>query len=295
MTCVAVSFAGSTLAIECDGGPAVQLARQLLRGEPAARPSSSEIRYRLGWDATRGRMGLSADPGADELQWGSVEQIAALLLERAGYDLADRCRTGLVFHAAAVRRHGRLLALPGPSGSGKSTLSAWLGTHGFEWLGDELAFVPAGTTQCEAFSRPLGLKDPARAILRDHLTGPDLAGRTISLPGIDYISGLGTANGEALGRQPLGGLLFPAFAPGTAAVALAPLSRARAAQRLLGCLLNARNLPGHGVDDAVRLAGTVAAAGLMFGPLEETAPAVDAWWTAISGASGGAQVSAQAD
>lgn len=295
MTRVTSSFAGSTLAIECDGGPAVQLARQLLRGEPAARPSSSDIRYRLAWDATRGRMGLSADPGADELQWGSVEQIAALLLERAGYDLADRCRTGLVFHAATVRGHGRLLMLPGPSGCGKSTLSAWLGTHGFEWLADELAFVPAGTSQCEAFSRPLGLKDPARAILRDHLKGPDLAGRTISLPGMDYISDPGTANGEALGPLPLGGLLFPAFAPGAATVALTPLSRARAAQRLLGCLLNARNLPGHGVDDAVRLAGAVAAAGLMFGPLEETAPAVDAWWMSIGGVRGSAGARSRTD
>lgn len=281
MTRILTGFAGSTVAIDCDGEPAARLAARLFGTESSSPSAEPDIRYRLVWDAADGNFELSAGPDA-RVQRGPTAHIAALLLERAGYDLADRCRHGLVLHAASVRGGGRVLLLPGPSGSGKSTFSAWLGTHGFEWLGDELAFVPAGTTECEPFPRPLGLKGPARSILREHLHESLAEGRIFSLPGMDYVTGFATGNGPDRSR-PLGGIIFPAFDDGAATVDLAPLSPARAAHRLLGCLLNARNLPGHGVTDVIRLASAVPAAVLVFGSLETAAAAARTWWgTGIS-------------
>ena len=44
-------------------------------------------------------------------------------------------------HAAAFARHGRALLLPGTTGAGKSTLTVCLLRAGFDFLGDDMAFL----------------------------------------------------------------------------------------------------------------------------------------------------------
>jgi hypothetical protein len=56
-----------------------------------------------------------------------------------------------------------------------------------------------------------------------------------------------------LSEPPLGLIVFPRYLPGSD-LALRPLSKAQAGLALMECLVNARNLPGHGFSEIARLA-----------------------------------------
>ena len=67
---------------------------------------------------------------------------------------------------------------------------------------------------------------------------------------------------------PIVALIFPHYQPGTR-FRVEPLSSAQAALALVGCLINARNLPQHGVPEIARLAKEVQACRMGYGNFEQ--------------------------
>lgn len=77
----------------------------------------------------------------------------------------------LLLHAAAVERDGSALILTGDSGAGKSTLSAYLGYHGWRFLGDEFALLRPVDGRLYPFPRPVSLKNRSIDLFRDVVPG----------------------------------------------------------------------------------------------------------------------------
>jgi serine kinase of HPr protein (carbohydrate metabolism regulator) len=61
-------------------------------------------------------------------------------------------------HAAAVSRGGHRVLLPGVSGIGKSTLTAYLGGHGFGYLGDDCVAMATAGWSLRPLSTPTRLR-----------------------------------------------------------------------------------------------------------------------------------------
>jgi hypothetical protein len=71
------------------------------------------------------------------------------------------------FHAAAIGRDECAILLPGVSGAGKSTLVAYLTSHGFFYLGDDLIAMAASDWSLRPLPTALSLKSGAWPILED--------------------------------------------------------------------------------------------------------------------------------
>ncbi|MFP4396420.1 MAG: hypothetical protein ACLFTI_14280 [Anaerolineales bacterium] len=202
--------------------------------------------------------------------------VAELLLGEIGRHLATHARAGPMFHAAAValdRERGVLL--PGVIAAGKTTLTAWLlASQGLAYLTDELVFVPQATATLRGFSRPLNLKPGGWAALRRELA-PDFfaaeaSGATLSYDGGLLIAPSALTPVSTRATAPLRLILFPHYAP-DADFELRLLSRAQAGMRLMACLVNARNLPAHGLAEIARLARQAPAYELRYAGLDQLA------------------------
>ncbi len=258
-----ITFAGSAVGVEYEGDGAARIVDFLYRDiSPAAGPGPAQVTLRLLSEGGSGRLRLYC---AETLVYeGDAAATAAdLLLSQSCRELASHSQGGMLFHAAALARPGRsdAVLLPGGIGAGKTTLAAWLLTRGLDYLTDELVFVPDGTEAMQAFARPLNLKKPARAALRDYFDFERHAGRMLSTPAGDLIlpealQPTRTAGAPGAARASL--IVFPHYRAGADFV-WQPLSKAQAGLALMKCLVNARNLPEHGFPQVARLAKTVPA------------------------------------
>ncbi|MBI5876706.1 MAG: hypothetical protein HZB53_03570 [Chloroflexi bacterium] len=267
MTIRRIAFAGSTVAVEAHGLRAEAVAAFLFAHLPEA-DAAPHITLRVE-DAGDGLV-LRGDSEPDYFA-SSDAAMAEYLQGRVCYHLADRSTGGLLFHAAALRHNGRGLVIPGISSAGKSTLTAWLLSHGFDYLTDELTFVADGASEFAAFTRPLNIKPASRQLLSARLVdiGDVLTCETASLI---PLASLGAP--DATVQTPLSGILFVHY-DAAAPFEWARLSPAQAGLALMQCLVNARNLPEHGFREASRLARQTPAFRLVyrgFGELEPRLP-----------------------
>ena len=128
-------------------------------------------------------------------------------------------------------------------------------------------------TCVRGFARPLHLKEPARALF---------AG-VIDLDGGDAVmaSPLGThvspgrLGARVARRARPCALVLPAYRAG-ARLDLRPLSKAQAATRLMGCLVNARERPQHGFGKVAGLVQAVPAFAMTYSDLEEAGAQLEA-------------------
>lgn len=246
-----ITFAGSTVAVEFEGDRPAQIVEFLFRDIPAMPPQPPQFTYRLLAVAGSDRLQLFRQ---DELLYEGdhAAEVADILLGNTCYHLADRSQGGLLFHAAALAWHGHGLLLPGTMGAGKSTLTAWLLGRGFDYLTDELVFIPHGSSTVQAFARPLNLKRPVRMVLCDRLDFSQQAGQMLSSVAIDLVPPELLNPSTRLSEPSLSLILFPRYQAG-GEFALTSLTKAQTGLELMQCLVNARNLPEHGFPEITRL------------------------------------------
>jgi hypothetical protein len=252
-----ISFAGTTLAVEYQGDRPAKIVAFLYRHFAAGSRDAPQVIYRLVSSQGAEKIDLYRN---DELLIRSNDEaaVADFLLGNSCYQLAYHSQGGLLFHAAGLTHRGRGLILPGTMGAGKSTLTAWLLTKDFDYLTDEMVFIPAGTVQIQPLTRPLNLKRPARKVLADqcniyHQAGPFYASATT-----DLVPPTLLRPDNRFSEPPLRLIIFPRYQAG-AAFKLQALSKAQAGLALMECLVNARNLPEHGFPRVIRLARRIPA------------------------------------
>ena len=178
------------------------------------------------------------------------------------YHLHDR----LALHAAAVAFEGRGILLPGIRGTGKTSLTAWLTTQGCEYLTDELVCIEASNGKMDCFRGPLNIRAadyPRMAGMLDKIGAIILPGRDLVLaappPGPTRTPILPTV------------MLLPEFQRSATRLSLEVIPPARAAMRLMPCLVNGRHLPGGGFRDIAALARSIPALRLSYGATSQLA------------------------
>ncbi len=173
----------------------------------------------------------------------------------------DACH--LMLHAAALECAGRGILCVAAAGCGKTTLTAWLLGDGCRYLTDELVAIDTEVTM-RGLSRPLNVKASGLDLVRDFpWLAKDLArartsGQVTLIP-----------RGDAwLSPLPISALIFPRFTA-NAEFAVEALTVGQCAASLMSSLLNARNLPKHGLPRATALARQVPAFALRYGRLTD--------------------------
>jgi hypothetical protein len=267
-----VSFGGSAVAVEYSGARIAAIVDFVFRHAPAQGDAPPHLTFRAMPTKRPGEVALYRGDtliyqGDSEATW------AELLMGEACHNLADRSQGGLLFHAAGLAWRGKGVLLPGGIGAGKSTLAAWLATRGLDYLSDELVFVPHGADTMQTFVRPLNLKSPSRAVLRDYLD-PDTA-HVLSSSQATLISPRAFRPTVAPGALPLGLILFPRYQPGSDFV-LRLLSKAQGGLALMECLVNARNLADHGLSEIARLAQVAPAYRMRYAHFDQIGESLEA-------------------
>lgn len=194
------------------------------------------------------------------------KELAGCLLIMLTGELAHRQHDGLALHAAAVALDGRGILLPGTRGAGKTSLTAWLAAHGCEHLTDELACIAPSDGRLDCFRQPLNVRAedyPRMAGLLDEIGATILPGRDLMLAVLPASS----ATGPVLPSL----ILFTQFRRSAPRLCLEVLPPARAAMRLMPCLLNASHLAGGGFREIATLARTVPALRLAYGATAQLA------------------------
>jgi hypothetical protein len=207
---------------------------------------------------------------------GDCEATAAeLLMSETCHQLADRSQGGLLFHAAALTWQGKGLLMPGKVRAGKTTLTAWLVTRGFNYLTDELVFVPHGSDTMQTFTRPLNLKKPSRGVLQRQFDFEEHAAHLLSSFLCDLVPPT-LLKPTNVPRESLASLIiFPRYVP-DGDFSLRPLSGAQTGLALMEYLVNARNLPEHGFPEIARLARTTPAYKMSYGNFDQIGERIEA-------------------
>lgn len=183
---------------------------------------------------------------------------AAKLYDITLYHLLNKANNTIALHAGAVVHNDRVILLPGISGAGKSSLTAWLTANGCSYLSDELISITIDhPEQVYYFSRPICLK-PGSVPLIEHVSvRPFPAAILQDASGAVVPHRLLNPDFKPVSSPPAI-ILFPDFQT-DAEPHLEPISTARAATRMMGCLVNARNHDDHGFKQILRLAGATTA------------------------------------
>jgi hypothetical protein len=198
----------------------------------------------------------------------NFEQALWSLMHEVLIRLNGQCAVGPVFHAAALAQTGQGLILCGRSGSGKSTLAAWLVANGFHYLTDEVIVYAPESEKISGFARSLILKRGSAFIWQHWLPeDDDREGFLNFADGSAWIDPcLLNPDGVVSQAKPCW-LLFPEYLP-ESDFQTKSLSPAETLFYLLQNLVNARNLPNHGLEAASLLARQVTAFKLTYSNLK---------------------------
>ncbi|MCP4539159.1 MAG: hypothetical protein GY832_18640 [Chloroflexi bacterium] len=270
-----VCFAGSTVAIEYSGVRITAIIDFLYRYIPADSDVPPHMTYRVTSDPNSKALSLYRNDTL--IYMGDSDVILAeLLMGDVNYNLADQSRGGLLFHAAGLAWQGKGIILPGRMGAGKTTLTTWLVAQSLGYLTDELVFVSHGTDTVQTITRPLNVKKPSWGALQTALPF-DLAAHTAqiwSTPRSNLIPP-DLMRPVQLHEPPLGLIVFPNYTPDSE-FSLRPLSKAQAGLALMECLINARNLPDHGLSEIARLAQAAPAYKLTYAHFDQIKEPIEA-------------------
>ena len=243
-----VSFAGQSLAIEYPSsiGALIEFLYQDTNADPVATPDVT-----LAIDADGDQ--LTLQQGTQNLYRGSDEsELATTLIQQTIYHLIDKNKDGMALHAAALSKNGKGIILPGASGRGKTTLSTWLATKGYNYLTDEYVFIRENTNIIQAFSRPPNIKVKGIDALDSYFDINAHEDQTIRSSQVAMIPPRLLNPNNKKEEAVVSLIVFPNYKE-SSEFELEKLSKARAGLTLMECLVNARNLNGHGFNEAARL------------------------------------------
>lgn len=218
---------------------------------------------------TRDGVELVLRHGEQRLYRGREESdLATTLIRQTIHHLIDNNSDGMALHAAALSRNGRGIVLPGCSGSGKTTLSTWLASQGFNYLTDEYVFIGENTNTIQAFARPPNVKTRGFEALDRYFDMEKHKGQTIRSKDVAMIPPRLLNPHNNLESACVSLFLFPKFRMGSA-LRLEKLTKAKAGLALMESLVNARNLNGHGFNEAARLVRSTPSYRLEYGSFDQ--------------------------
>jgi hypothetical protein len=270
-----VSFAGCSVAIEYPGSDFQQLVDLLFRDVGSDTGAAPRVTLRIERDPAYPNYLHLLCEGETCYAGDSPGALADVLLSETIHHLTDKNSRGMALHAGALSYNGIGIVLPGVSGAGKSTLTAWLARRGYNCLSDELIFIEKDSLIVEGFPRPVSIKAYGLAALEDEVDFAADANDMLVGPYATWIPHrLLNPNGQH--ETPvLGAVLFPNHREGSD-FELIRLAKGETGLALMQCLLNARNLEGHGFGEAARIARDVPAYRLTYSDFSQLSGFMDA-------------------
>lgn len=97
-----------------------------------------------------------------------VNQAHAFLEWGMNWVIASQANNFFMLHAAVVEKNGKGIIISAPSGSGKSTLCAYLVSHGWRLLSDEIALIDPETILLYGLGRPINLKNNSIQLMQNY-------------------------------------------------------------------------------------------------------------------------------
>ncbi len=244
---VGVEFAGNTIQIRSNSPAAERIANFVFRHHLC--PEVSEFCVAIDILAQHEGAGFGLLVG-DELAAIALgeSELPVTLMQLGQRMLVFNESRQAMLHAALLVRNNCGYLFPAAAGSGKTTLTAWLLGHGYSLLSDELATV-GETGQLDGFTRPLNIKPGSRPLLDSFEWMAQPLAQSVVSCDVTLIP---------WGRKPesaLSGLVIvnPCYSV-DASLSIERLSPGICTKELMGSLLNARNLPKHGLISMKALA-----------------------------------------
>lgn len=196
------------------------------------------------------------------------EQALWLVMNEVITRLNAKCTRGLIFHAAALANANNAVTLCGQSGSGKSSLAAWLTSDGFQYLTDEVIEVSLDGSQVNGLARSIALKPDSGFIWQRRLPDTKSQGILLFEDGSAWVAPQLFHPDAVISTARPRVIVFPSYLP-DAPLQTKKMTEAETLFRLMKTLVNARNLPGHGMEATTRLAQQVKAYSLRYSDIEE--------------------------
>lgn len=198
--------------------------------------------------------------------------LATFVMEAVVRDVVTDLRSAGAIHAGAVSWNAQAVLIAGPSGSGKSSLTSWLANRGFQYLTDEVALL-VDDRKIVGFPRSIVLKPGSAERVAEFSSFRGARSVAAGTHTLIHPNGAGPAPQFPL---PCGLIVFPEFVSGSDLLAQS-LTPAQTAMRLIGCNLNARNLPDGGFRALSDLARSTPALTLKYGAFEQLEDVLDAF------------------
>lgn len=260
-----LSLGDSSIEIVTHTDETADMVEMLFKGVPGQGSHPPHARLEISRDRD-GDYRLSRDE-KQIYQGDSLAALANSLMDTSIYNLADKCSSGMLFHAACLSWKGKGIIMPAQSGHGKTTLSAWLLSNGFDYLTDELVYMPLGSLQAMCFGRPLNVKYGSEAIIND-LLGDNSEDDSIIRGPVAMLVPPRLIRSENRPVEPEVSMIFFPRYRADAEFSLEKLSPAQTGMSMMACLVNARNLPGDGFRATVELARQVPAYSITYPDFE---------------------------
>jgi len=266
-----VALGGTIVRVEADDPEALRILAFVFAPMALATAVHPSTTFRLG-EVTPGILAVYRD---DVMVYRSRSKstVVAIFLERILEYLMAVCRGGMLLHAAALARDGKALILAGKSGAGKTTLATWLTCHGFDYVSDELLCVDTQAMSLTGFGRPLHIKELGQALFAEVIARDGGSAVMESPIGVHLSPARLGARVESSARPCA--LVLPSYGA-AARFDLRPLSKAQAVAQLMGCLVNAREQPQHGLPAVLDLVQTVPVFAMSYSDVDQAGPRLQA-------------------
>lgn len=239
--------------------------RDNLTGEPSARACTIDVSVQ-----DDGLFSLSSR-NAETVSDLTEGDLFTFVMEAVVRDLVTDLASAVALHAGAVAWGDKAILLAGESGAGKSSLTSWFSARGFDYLTDEVVLLTDDTAKLLGFPRALVLKPGAAERVAEF---PNFRNEITLAAGEHTLMRPQSATRSPTEKSQCGLIIFPEFKRGSD-LKIHSLSSAETLARLVGCNLNARNLPDGGFRAIAQLARKAPAIGLRYGEFGQLDGTVD--------------------